>query len=123
MNNWHSHYINTNGEKQLPTAFIVCNFPPSNENTPSLLRHDDVVTLFHEMGHALHHLLSKVQEPFVSGIAGVAWDCVEFPSQFLEYFSYDKEVLKLFAKHYQTQEVLSDEAIQKSSMLRIFNLL
>jgi oligopeptidase A len=113
MNNWHSHYINTNGEKQLPTAFIVCNFPPSNENTPSLLRHDDVVTLFHEMGHALHHLLSKVQEPFVSGIAGVAWDCVEFPSQFLEYFSYDKEVLKLFAKHYQTQEVLSDEAIQK----------
>lgn len=113
MNNWHSYYVNSKGQKQLPTAYIVCNFPPSNEKTPSLLRHDDVVTLFHEMGHALHHLFSKVEEPFVSGIAGVAWDCVEFPSQFLEYFSYDKEVLKLFAKHYQTKETLSDEAIQK----------
>ncbi|MFV7791781.1 M3 family metallopeptidase, partial [Aliarcobacter lanthieri] len=73
---------------------------------PSLLRHSDVVTLFHEMGHALHHLLSKVDEPFVSGISGVTWDTVEFPSQFLEYFSYDKDVLKLFAKHYKTGEVL-----------------
>ncbi|CAI8232496.1 MAG: Oligopeptidase A [Arcobacter lacus] len=72
-----------------------------------------MVTLFHEMGHALHHLLSKVDEPFVSGISGVAWDTVEFPSQFLEYFSYDKEVLKLFAKHYETKETLSDEAIDK----------
>ncbi len=113
MNNWHSHYINSKGEKQLPTAYIVCNFPQSNENTPSLLRHSDVVTLFHEMGHALHHLLSKVPEAFVSGISGVAWDVVEFPSQFLEYFSYDKEVLKLFAKHYKTGEVLSDEAIDR----------
>ena len=113
MNNWHSYYVNSKGQKQLPTAYIVCNFPPSNEKTPSLLRHDDVVTLFHEMGHALHHLFSKVEEPFVSGIAGVAWDCVEFPSQFLEYFSYDKEVLKLFAKHYETKETLDDEAIQK----------
>ncbi|MFA7083672.1 MAG: M3 family metallopeptidase [Arcobacteraceae bacterium] len=113
MNNWHSHYVNSKGVKQLPTAYIVCNFPPSNETTPSLLRHDDVVTLFHEMGHALHHLLSKVEEPFVSGIAGVAWDCVEFPSQFLEYFAYDKEVLKLFAKHYETKETLSDDAILK----------
>lgn len=113
MNNWHSYYVNSKGQKQLPTAYIVCNFPPSNEKTPSLLRHDDVVTLFHEMGHALHHLFSKVEEPFVSGIEGVAWDCVEFPSQFLEYFSYDKEVLKLFAKHYETKETLGDEAIQK----------
>jgi oligopeptidase A len=113
MNNWHSHYVNSKGEKQLPTAYIVCNFPQSTENTPSLLRHSDVVTLFHEMGHALHHLLSKVPEAFVSGISGVAWDVVEFPSQFLEYFSYDKEVLKLFAKHYKTGEVLSDEAIDR----------
>jgi len=113
MNNWHTHYLNSNGEKQLPTAFIVCNFPPSTEKNPSLLRHDDVVTLFHEMGHALHHLLSQVNEPFVSGISGVAWDVVEFPSQFLEYFAYDKEVLKLFAKHHQTGEVLGDEAIDR----------
>ncbi len=113
MNNWHTHYKKSNDKIQLPTAYIVCNFPQSNETTPSLLRHDDVVTLFHEMGHALHHLLSKVEEPFVSGIAGVAWDCVEFPSQFLEYFAYDKDVLRLFAKHYETKEVLNDVAIQK----------
>ena len=113
MNNWHSHYINVKGDKKLPTAFIVCNFPQSTKTTPSLLRHSDVVTLFHEMGHALHHLLSDVSEPYVSGISGVAWDTVEFPSQFLEYFSYDKDVLKLFAKHYETKEVLNDEAIDR----------
>jgi oligopeptidase A len=65
------------------------------------------------MGHALHHLLSEVDEPFVSGINGVAWDVVEFPSQFLEYFAYDKDVLKMFAKHYKTQEVLNDSMIDK----------
>ena len=113
MNNWHTYHKNSNGEIKLPTAYIVGNFPPSTAETPSLLRHNDVVTLFHEMGHALHHLLSKIEEPFVSGISGVAWDTVEFPSQFLEYFSYDKDVLKLFAKHYQTGEVLDDEAIDK----------
>jgi oligopeptidase A len=113
MNNWHSHYRNSDGKIKLPTAYIVGNFPQSTNETPSLLRHSDVVTLFHEMGHALHHLLSKIEEPFVSGISGVAWDTVEFPSQFLEYFSYDKEVLKLFAKHYKTGEVLNDGAIEK----------
>ncbi|WP_026804407.1 M3 family metallopeptidase [Aliarcobacter lanthieri] len=113
MNNWHSYFKNSNGNINLPTAYIVGNFPQSTTEIPSLLRHSDVVTLFHEMGHALHHLLSKVEEPFVSGISGVTWDTVEFPSQFLEYFSYDKDVLKLFAKHYQTGEVLNDEAINK----------
>ncbi|KAB7886804.1 M3 family metallopeptidase [Poseidonibacter ostreae] len=113
MNNWHSHYVDSKGEKHLPTAFIVCNFPQSTDTTPSLLRHSDVVTLFHEMGHALHHLVSDIEDPYVSGISGVAWDTVEFPSQFLEYFSYDKDVLKLFAKHYKTQEVLDDEAINR----------
>lgn len=113
MNNWHSYYVDKEGQEHLPTAYIVCNFPQSSDTTPSLLRHSDVVTLFHEMGHALHHLLSKVPEAMVSGISGVAWDVIEFPSQFLEYFAYDKEVLKLFAKHYVTKEVLSDEAIDK----------
>ena len=113
MNNWHTYHKTSSGEIKLPTAYIVCNFPQSTNETPSLLRHSDVVTLFHEMGHALHHLLSKIEEPFVSGISGVAWDTVEFPSQFLEYFSYDKEVLKLFAKHHITKEVLDDEAIEK----------
>ena len=120
MNNWHSHYKNLDEKIKLPTAYIVGNFPQSSDLIPSLLRHSDVVTLFHEMGHALHHLLSKVEEPFVSGIAGVAWDVVEFPSQFLEYFSYDKEVLKLFAKHYQTGETLDDEAINRLVKARNF---
>jgi len=113
MNNWHSYYVDKHNNIHLPTAYIVCNFPQSSKETKALLRHSDVVTLFHEMGHALHHLLSKVSEPFVSGIAGVAWDTVEFPSQFLEYFAYDKTVLKQFAKHYETGEVLDDNAIDK----------
>lgn len=112
MNNWHTRYKDESSV-QLPTAYVVCNFPISTETTPSLLRHSDVVTLFHEMGHALHHLLSDVDEPFVSGINGVAWDVVEFPSQFLEYFSYDKDVLKMFAKHHETNKVLNDEMIDK----------
>lgn len=120
MNNWHSYYKTSSDEIKLPTAYIVGNFPQSTNDIPSLLRHSDVVTLFHEMGHALHHLLSKVEEPFVSGIAGVAWDVVEFPSQFLEYFSYDKDVLKLFAKHYKTGEVLDEGAINRLVKARNF---
>jgi len=119
MHNWHNKY-NINNNIQTPSAFVVCNFPASSIDQESLLRHSDVVTLFHEMGHALHHLLSKVNEPFVSGINGVAWDTVEFPSQFLEYFSYEKEVLKIFAKHYKTKEVLDDEAINKLIKARNF---
>ncbi|MCD4757361.1 MAG: M3 family metallopeptidase [Arcobacteraceae bacterium] len=119
MNNWHSHSL-IDDKQQLPTAYIVCNFPTSSDTSPSLLRHSDVVTLFHEMGHALHHILSKVGQPFVSGINGVAWDTVEFPSQFLEYFSYDKDVLKMFAKHYKTNEVLDDAAIDKLIKARNF---
>lgn len=119
MNNWYSKYT-IDSKEILPTAFIVCNFPPSTQTLPSLLKHSDVVTLFHELGHALHHLLTKVKEPFVSGINGVFWDCVEFPSQFLEYFSYEKEVLQLFAKHYISGEVLKDEDIDKLKNVRNF---
>jgi len=119
MNNWHTH-SKIGENEELATAYIVCNFPTSSKTSPSLLRHSDVVTLFHEMGHALHHILSQVNQPFVSGINGVAWDTVEFPSQFLEYFAYDKEVLQMFAIHYQTHEVLDDEAIQKLIRARNF---
>ena len=112
MNNWHTHSI-IDGKETLATAYIVCNFPISTKKIASLLRHSDVVTLFHEMGHALHHMLSTVKEPLVSGINGVAWDTVEFPSQFLEYFAYDKDVLKLFAKHYESGKILDDSAIDK----------
>jgi oligopeptidase A len=120
MNNWHNRYINSNNQQVLPTAYIVCNFPASTPSTPSLLRHDDVVTLFHEMGHALHHLLTQIDEPFVSGINGVAWDAVEFPSQFLEYFAYEAQVLKTFAKHYETKQVLDDRSIAKLKKAKNF---
>jgi oligopeptidase A len=113
MGDWRTHAKTLNDKVQLPIAYIVCNFAPSSETTPSLLKHDDVVTLFHEMGHALHHLFSRVEEPFVSGISGVEWDAVEFPSQFLENFAYEAKVLKMFAKHYQNGELLPDAMIDK----------
>jgi len=112
MHNWHNRYV-LDDMTQYPTAFIVCNFPASTDTTPSLLSHDEVTTLFHELGHAIHHLFTKVNEPFVSGINGVTWDTVEFPSQFLEYFAYEKEILKMFAKHYKTGEMLDDVSIDK----------
>jgi oligopeptidase A len=113
MNNWQTHCMNEKGEEQLASAFIVCNFPPSSENAPSLLRHDDVVTLFHEMGHTIHHILSNVHESEVSGVNGVEWDAVEYPSQLLENFAYDAKVLQMFAKHYKTQKILPDNMIER----------
>lgn len=113
MHNYQTHALDENGQERLASAFIVCNFPPSTKKSPSLLRHDDVVTLFHEMGHAIHHLLSDVSEHEVSGVNGVEWDAVEFPSQFLESFAYEPEVLKLFAKHNKTAEVIPNVMIEK----------
>lgn len=120
MNNWQSHKRDSQNNEHLASAFVVCNFPPSTKEHKSLLRHDDVVTLFHEMGHAIHHLFSRVNEGFVSGIAGVEWDAVEFPSQFLENFAYEKEVLQIFAKHYETGEILPDTMIEKLNRTKNF---
>ncbi|MFK5880617.1 MAG: M3 family metallopeptidase [Sulfurospirillum sp.] len=119
MHNWQSHHIDEKGVEHLASAFVVANFP-SSKNSPSLLRHDDVVTLFHEMGHALHHMLSIVRENGVSGINGVEWDAVEFPSQFLENFAYEPKVLKIFARHYKSGEILSDEMIDKIVKVKNF---
>jgi oligopeptidase A len=113
MHNFQTHCEDSCGSTHLASAFVVCNFPPSSATSPSLLRHDDVVTLFHEMGHTLHHILSSVREHGVSGVNGVEWDAVEFPSQFLENFAYEPKVLKLFAKHHKSGEILSEEMIGK----------
>ena len=113
MHNVQAHCLDEKGEEQLASAYVVCNFPPSSEESASLLRHDDVVTLFHEMGHTIHHILSKVFESEVSGVNGVEWDAVEFPSQFLENFAYEPKVLKMFASHYKTKETIPDEMIDK----------
>jgi len=113
MHNYQTHCLNEKGQEQLASAFVVCNFPASTKSNPSLLRHDDVVTLFHEMGHTIHHILSSVNENEVSGVNGVEWDAVEFPSQFLESFAYEPEVLKLFASHHKTGEILPETMIEK----------
>jgi len=113
MHNWQAHYRDEKDKEHFASAFVVCNFPSSTPSSPSLLRHDDVVTLFHEMGHAIHHLLSSVNENEVSGVNGVEWDAVEFPSQFLENFAYEPEVLKMFALHHETKEVIPNQMIEK----------
>ncbi|TGL25533.1 M3 family peptidase [Leptospira yanagawae] len=112
MHNWKPHFQDETGKTELPIAFVVASFPKATESQPSLLRPSDVVTLFHELGHALHHLLSIVKEAFVSGVNGVEWDAVEFPSQFLENFVYEPKVLQLFAKHYQTKEPIPNSYIE-----------
>ncbi|MDT0607900.1 M3 family metallopeptidase [Croceitalea rosinachiae] len=101
-----------NGEDNRPHISNVCNFTPSTETKPSLLTFNEVTTLFHEFGHALHGMLANTTYPSLSGTS-VYWDFVELPSQILENWCYEKEALELFAKHYETGEVISMELIQK----------
>ncbi|MSP53557.1 MAG: M3 family peptidase [Gammaproteobacteria bacterium] len=98
---------------QLPIAFLTCNFAPSTAEQPALLTHDDVVTLFHEMGHCLQHLLTQMEYLDISGINGVPWDAVELPSQFFEGWCWDAAALKILSSHYQTKQPLSDEKITR----------
>jgi oligopeptidase A len=113
MNSWQTHFIDKNQNRHLPTVFIVTNFPTATKNNPSLLRHNDVVTLFHEMGHGIHHLFSECKEYSISGVNGIAWDVVEFPSQFLENFAYERDILKKFAFHYKTNKPISYKLLDK----------
>jgi oligopeptidase A len=105
---------------QNPVAHLVCNFAGPTESAPCLLSHDDVVTLFHEFGHTLHHLLTRVDYPSVSGINGVPWDAVELPSQFMENFAWQPEVVTMLSSHYQTGEPLPEELLDKLRASRIF---
>ncbi|MDP1663727.1 MAG: oligopeptidase A [Methylobacter sp.] len=91
---------------QTPVAYLTCNFTPPTGDTPALLTHDEVTTLFHEFGHGLHHMLTQVDHLGVSGINGVEWDAVELPSQFMENWCWEKEALALMSGHYQTDEKL-----------------
>ena len=106
---------------QLPVAFLTCNFAPPTATAPSLLTHDDVLTLFHEFGHGLHHLLTEVDYPGVAGISGVEWDAVELPSQFMENFGWQRVALDLFARHYQTGARLPDELFARIHAARYFH--
>lgn len=94
------------GELQTPVAYLVCNFAKPVCDKPALLTHDDVLTLFHEFGHGLHHMLSRIEEPAASGINGVEWDAVECPSQFMENFAWDWTVIESLTSHVQTGEKL-----------------
>lgn len=100
------------GENSRPQISVVCNFTKPTTDLPSLLTFQEVTTLFHEFGHALHGILADTQYPNLSGTS-VKWDFVELPSQFLENYCYEPEFLKTFAKHYKTGEILSDEKIAK----------
>ncbi len=109
------------GTLHTPVAYLTCNFAPPGEDAPALLTHDDVLTLFHEFGHGLHHLLTEVDLPSVGGIDGVEWDAVELPSQFMENFAWDRRVLDLFARHHRTGERLPDELYRRMLDARHFH--
>ena len=101
------------GKLQTPVAHLVCNFADGVGGKPALLSHDDVTTLFHEFGHGLHHLLSQIDERDVSGISGVEWDAVELPSQFMENFCWEWDVLKHMTAHVDTGEPLPKALFDK----------
>lgn len=105
---------------QAPVAYLTCNFTPPAGNDPALLTHDEVTTLFHEFGHGLHHMLTRVDHLGVSGINGVEWDAVELPSQFMENWCWEKEALDLISGHYQTGEPLPEELFNKMLAARNF---
>ena len=105
---------------QAPIAYITCNFTPPVGDEPALLTHDEVITLFHEFGHGLHHMLTLVDYPSVSGINGVPWDAVELPSQFMENWCWEREALDLIARHYQTGDLISDDIFAKMLAARNF---
>ncbi len=105
---------------QRPVAYLTCNFAAPTAELPSLLTHDDVITLFHEFGHGLHHLLTEVDYAAASGIAGVEWDAVELPSQFMENFCWTREALDLIARHWRTREPLPEDLYQRMRAARHF---
>ncbi|GLZ86244.1 oligopeptidase A [Metapseudomonas resinovorans] len=104
---------NVGGELIAPVANLVCNFTPAVGDKPALLTHDEVTTLFHEFGHGLHHLLTRVEHAGASGINGVAWDAVELPSQFMENWCWEPEGLALISGHYQSGEPLPQDLLDK----------
>lgn len=106
---------------QPPAAYLTCNFPPPVGDAPSLLSHDDVLTFFHEFGHCLQHLLTRVDYPSVAGINGVAWDAVELPSQFHENFAWTRAGLALISGHWQSGEPLPEALYKKMLGARHFH--
>jgi oligopeptidase A len=109
------------GEVDLPVAYLICNFTPPAADQPALLSHAEVVTLFHEFGHSLHHMLTRVAYPSLSGINGVPWDAVELPSQFLENFTWSPAVIHMISGHVETGEPLPRAMLERLIASRSFN--
>jgi oligopeptidase A len=105
---------------QIPVAYLVCNFSPPVGDQPSLLTHNEVETLFHEFGHGLHHMLTRVDYPAVAGINGVPWDAVELPSQFLENWCWEREPLDLISGHVDTGEPIPDALYERMRAAKNF---
>lgn len=105
--------VNADGELQSPVAYLTCNFNRPVGDKPALFTHDEVVTLFHEFGHGIHHMLTQVETGSVSGINGVPWDAVELPSQFLENWCWEEDALAFISGHYETGEPLPKEMLDK----------
>ncbi len=112
--------VKTRNVEQIPVAYMTCNFTPPVGGKPALLTHDEVQTLFHEFGHGLHHMLTRVDYPSISGISGVAWDAVELPSQFMENWCWEKQALGLFSGHFETGEPLPDTLYERMLAARNF---
>lgn len=108
-------------DTQPAVAYLTCNGSPPTADAPALFGHADVVTLFHEFGHGLHHMLTRVDCVGVSGIEGVEWDAVEWPSQWMENWCWEPEVLNRFARHYQSGQLLPEETAERLRDSRIFN--
>ena len=109
------------GPTELPVAYLVCNFLEAAPGEPALLTHDDVVTLFHEFGHGMHHLMTRVGYPTLAGINGVAWDAVELPSQFMENYAWHPDVLRRIAVHVTTGEPLPETQLRQLIRTRSFH--
>ncbi len=112
MDSCRARHRNSAGDLQLPIAFLVCNFSQPLKNQPSLLTHEEVRTLFHEFGHGLHHMLTKIDIASISGLNGVEWDAVEFPSQFMENWCWHQTPLDLIALHHQDKTPLPNKLFQ-----------
>ncbi len=114
-----SRMVTTEGT-QIPVAYLNCNFSPPLQDRPALFSHEEVLTLFHEFGHGLHHMLTRIDHPAVSGINGVAWDAVELPSQFLENWCWQREALELLSGHWESGEPLPEELFRRMLAARNF---
>jgi oligopeptidase A len=121
MDDVRGRWLRPEGRTQTPVAQLVCNYAAPVGGRPALLTHDDVITLFHEFGHGLHHMLTQVNDIGVAGISGVEWDAVELPSQFMENFAWEWDVLRHMTRHVDTSAPLPRELFDKMLAAKNFH--